>query len=125
VNQTKKFADGNSADWSDQREHLLLDSIRRDVQAMAMATRASPVLLAELLFASCINGGPKDPPFAAPGSRLAALLRFVVPLHFGLLTVGLRLRRIHGERWSGERNRKAKGRQLSKLASPLVPPPYP
>ena len=29
-------------DWSDQREHLLLDSIRRDVRAMAGGSHAFP-----------------------------------------------------------------------------------
>jgi hypothetical protein len=38
-------------------------------------------------------------------SRLATLLSFVVPLHVGLLTVGLRFWRLHHKRGARESNR--------------------
>jgi hypothetical protein len=42
-------------------------------------------------------------------AALCTLLGGVVPLHLGLLAIGLRLRRVYGKRWCRKTNRKARG----------------
>ena len=55
---------------------------------------------------ACKNGGSEDPPVHSVEMALAALLSCIIPLHFGLLTVGLGRRRfISGKRRGGEGNR--------------------
>ena len=52
------------------------------------------------------TGGSEDPPLHSVEMALAALLSCIIPLHFGLLTVGLGRRRfISGKRRGGEGNR--------------------
>ena len=54
----------------------------------------------------CKNGGSEGPPLHSVEMALTALLSCIIPLHFGLLTVGLGRRHfISGKRRGGEGNR--------------------